>query len=472
MATNIEIVPGQNTKSAEQASVDRLPLGRVLGYGIGDFGFNFYWFSLQLFLTYYYTDVLGLRAEVAGLIIFLCLTWDGIVDPAIGVLANRTRTRWGKYRPYLLFGSIPLAVSFTLMFAPTGLEGAALIAYAFATQILFRTMYGLVNIPYSALMATMTRDSMQRNWLAGARMVWAFLGTAVVSYFTPRLVTYFTSSGRTAGYFGATAVLAVLATVFTIVTFLATREDSSITHAKVQPPPVSALLRMLAKNTPFMQIVAGIGFFSFANILVTSGLVYYVKYYLGESATIAGEAASLMQITITAMILPWTFAARFVGKRWAWQAGLAIAFAGLIGLYFSDAREVGVLYGFIVVYAIGSASIGINFWSIVPDTIEYGEWRTGVRAEAFVFGFVTLIQKIALGASSAFLGAYLGWVGYVANQPQTPETAEAIKVMITLVAAAGLLASALVMHFYRLDAKAHARLVQEIAERKPGPESV
>ena len=92
----------------------------MLGYGIGDFGFNFYWFSLQLFLAYYYTDVLGLRAEVAGLIIFLCLTWDGLVDPAIGVLANRTRTRWGKYRPYLLFGSIPLAVSFALMFAPDG----------------------------------------------------------------------------------------------------------------------------------------------------------------------------------------------------------------------------------------------------------------------------------------------------------------------------------------------------------------
>jgi Na+/melibiose symporter-like transporter len=107
-----------------------------------------------------------------------------------------------------------------------------------------------VNIPYSALMATMTRDSMQRNWLAGARMVWAFLGTAVVSYFTPRLVTYFTSDGRTAGYFGATTVLAVLATVFTIVTFTATREDPSITHAEQQPPPLSELLRMLAKNVP------------------------------------------------------------------------------------------------------------------------------------------------------------------------------------------------------------------------------
>ena len=208
--------------------------------------------------AYYFADVLGLRGEVAGLIIFLCLTWDGLVDPAIGILANRTRTRWGKYRPFLLFGSIPLAASFAFMFAPTGLEGAALIGYAFATQILFRTMYGLVNIPYSALMATMTRDSMQRNWLAGTRMIFAFLGTAVVSYFTPRLVTYFTSGGRTAGYFGATAVLAALATVFTIVTFLTTREDSSITHAKEQPPPVRELLRMVAQNVPFLQIIAGI----------------------------------------------------------------------------------------------------------------------------------------------------------------------------------------------------------------------
>jgi len=465
MATNIASMPDQSLPASAAGTVDRLPFGRILGYGIGDFGFNFYWFSLQLFLTYYYTDVMGLRSEVAGLIIFVCLTWDGLVDPAIGVLVNRTRTRWGKYRPYLLFGSLPLAASFTLMFAPVGLEGAALIAYALATQIFFRTMYGLVNIPYSALMATMTRDSMQRNWLAGVRMVCAFLGTAVVSYFTPQLVTYFTSSSRTAGYFSATAVLAVIATVFTLMTFAATREEPQIAQSTDQPP-VRELLRMLAKNVPFLQIIAGIGFFSFANILVTSGLVYYVKYYIGETETAAGEAASLMQITITVMILPWTLVARYIGKRWAWLAGLAIAFAALVGLYLSSSREIGVLYAFLVAYAIGSASIGINFWSIVPDTVEYGEWRTGIRAEAFVFGFVTLIQKVALGVSSAFLGIYLSWVGYVANQPQSPETVAGIKLMITLVAAGGLIASALAMYFYRLDAPTHGRLVREIAARK------
>jgi GPH family glycoside/pentoside/hexuronide:cation symporter len=468
MATNVEYVSDQGrAASAAETAADRLPFGRILGYGIGDFGFNFYWFSLQLFLVYYYTDVMGLRSEVAGVIMLVCLTWDGLADLAIGVMANRTRTRWGKYRPYLLFGSLPLAASFVLMFAPIGVEGTALIAYAFATQVLFRTMYALVNIPYSALMATMTRDSMQRNRLAGVRMVCAFLGTAVVSYFTPQLISHFTStSSRAAAYFSATAVLAVIATVFTLVTFAATREEPEIRQSTEQPPPVREMLRMLAKNAPFLQIIAGIGFFSFANVLVTSGLMFYVKHYLGQTELVAGEAASLMQITITVMILPWTFAARYIGKRWAWLAGLAIAFAALVGLYLSASREISVLYGFLVIYAIGSASIGINFWSIVPDTVEYGEWRSGVRAEAFVFGFVILVQKIAFGVSSAFLGVYLGWVGYVANQPQTPETLAGIKLMITLVAAGGLIASALAMYFYRLDAPTHGRLVREIAARK------
>lgn len=445
-----------------------LPIGRIIGYGIGDFGFNFFWMPLQLFLAYYYTDVLGIRSEIAGLIIFACLTWDGLIDPAIGVLANRTRSRWGKYRPYLLFGSVPLAASFALMFAPVGWTDAPLIAYALVSQLFFRTLYAFVNIPYGALMATMTRDSMQRNWLAGSRMACAFTGGAVVSYITPRVVSEFTADyGRGTAYFIATGVLAAIAIVFMLVTFAATREEVDLTQSNEPPPRVRELLGMLAKNVPFLQVMAGIAFFSFANILVNSGLVYYAKYYLGQSESVAGEAAGLMHGTIALMILPWTFATRYLGKRWAWLIGLAIAFAGLVSLYVSPSRDPSVFYTLLVVYAIGSASIGINFWSIVPDTVEYGEWRTGVRAEAFVFGFVTLIQKVALGVSSAFLGVYLGWIGYVANQTQSDETVAGIKLLITLVASVGLVISGVIMHFYRLDSQTHARLVREIAARRP-----
>jgi GPH family glycoside/pentoside/hexuronide:cation symporter len=123
------------------------------------------------------------------------------------------------------------------------------------------------------------------------------------------------------------------------------------------------------------------------------------------------------------------------------------------------------VYFLLVVYAVGCGSIAVNFWSIVPDTVEYGEWRTGVRAEGFIFGFVTLIQKVALGLSSAFVGAYLGWIGYVANQTQTPEALSGLKALLTIVAVLGLGASCVVLYFYRLNADSHSQMVREIAGR-------
>ena len=452
--------------SSIAATAPPLPIGRIIGYGIGDFGFNFYWLPLQLFLAYYYTDVLGLTSKVAGLIIFACLTWDGICDPLIGILANRTRTRWGKYRPWLLFGAAPLALSFALMFAPVPVTDLALTGYAFATQILFRTLYGAVNIPYGALMAQMTRNSMERNWLAGSRMVCAFAGGAVVSYITPRLVEHFAANDKASAYFTATAILGVAATALVLVTFAATDERPGAGSGEESRPTLRDLLKMLSVNVPFLQIMAGIGFYSFANMLINSGLVYFVKYNLGRDEAVAGGVASIMLIAQAASILPWTIASRYLGKRRAWLAGLAMAAIGPVGLYSMASPDLGTVYLLLGIYSVGSGATAVNFWSIVPDTVEYGELRTGVRGEAFIFGFVTLVQKVALGVSSAFLGLYLGWIGYAANEVQSATVLAGIKLLVTLIAGCGLLASFVVMYFYRLDAARHAQIVSEIEARR------
>jgi GPH family glycoside/pentoside/hexuronide:cation symporter len=223
---------------------------------------------------------------------------------------------------------------------------------------------------------------------------------------------------------------------------------------------------MLALNVPFLQIMAGIGFYSFANMLINSGLVYYVKYNLGHDETAAGQAASVMLITQALSIIPWTIASRYMGKRAAWLTGLSIAAVGPIALYFSDSPDLVTVYVLLGIYSAGSGATAVNFWSIVPDTVEYGELHTGIRAEAFIFGFVTLVQKAALGLSSAFLGVYLGWIGYVANQAQSASTQHGLKLLITFIAAGGLIASWAVMYFYRLDAARHAQIVREIAARK------
>lgn len=448
----------------------RLAPSRYIGYGLGDFAFNFYWKPLQVFLLLYYTDVLGLSGNAAGLIIMICLVWDGLIDPVIGVIANKTRSRFGRYRPYMLFGCVPLALSFAFMFFPVSFTGQALFVYALATQMLFRTMYAAVNIPYGAMMASMTRDSMERNWLAGVRMLFAFSGSAIVGYYTPRLVRYFGETNGDSAYFISTAVMSACAVVVTLVSFALTEERVAIeNHRKgvVEAyPSVGQMIKMIASNKPFMLVMGGIALFAFGDVAVNASLAYYVQYYMGLDLTVTGNLVGMMPLVQMIFILPWTVASKYLGKRWAWISGLGIAAASLAVLFAIDRPSLTMIYVLLAIFSAGSASIAVNFWSIVPDTVEYGEWRTGVRAEGFIFGFVTLVQKVALGIASAFVGSYLVWIGYVANQDQTEATLYGLKLLITVVASLGLLASCVVMYFYKLSAAKHAELVREIAARQ------
>ena len=452
------------TATSSVAGAPRLGPIRYIGYGFGDLAFNFYWLPLSVFLLKYYTDVLGLSGATAGAIIMVCLVWDGLIDPAIGIIANKTRSRYGRYRPYMLFGCVPLAASFTLMFFPVPFKDTSLVVYAFATQLLFRTAYAAVNIPYGAMMASMTRDSMERNWLAGVRMFCAFSGSAIVGLYTPRLVAYFQLQNPSYAYFYATAFLSAIAVGVILLSFALTEEHVQVeeeTHASL-----GQMLKMISTNVPFLQAMGGIALFGFASVSVNSSLAYFIQYYMGQDQTVTGNVVFMIQIVQMLSILPWTVASRYMGKRWAWIVGLTTAAAALVVLFLIDRPTMQMVYVLFAVYAAGCGSLAVNFWSIVPDSVEYGEWRTGVRAEGFIFGFVTLVQKVGLAVSSAFVGAYLGWVGYVANQPQTPETLASLKVLITLIAVLGLIASCVVIYFYRLNTASHAQMVREIAGRQ------
>jgi GPH family glycoside/pentoside/hexuronide:cation symporter len=450
---------------ATHSAAPKLSPSRYIGYGLGDLAFNFYWLPLNYFLTKYYTDVLGISPATAGIITAVCLWWDAFIDPAIGILANRTRSRFGRYRPYMLYGCVPLAVSFTLIFFPVPFKDTSLIIYAFATQLLFRTAYAAVNIPYGAMMASMTRDSLERNWLSSVRMFCAFGGSAVVGYFTPRLVEYFQVAHGNSAHFISTAILSSIAIGIILMCFLFTEER--IQTAEETHTPLLPMLKMIATNVPFLQAMGGIALFSVANVLVSNTLAYFVQYNLGLSQTISGNIILIITLTQMVFVLPWSAVSRRIGKRGAWIVGLTIAAAPLFAIYAIDHPSIQTVYVLFGVYAAGCASIAVNFWSMIPDTVEYGEWRTGVRAEGFIFGFVTLVQKGALGLGTLFVGGYLTWIGYVANQVQTQQTLDGIKAMMTVIAVIGLAASCVVIYFYRLSAESHSKLVGEIAVRMP-----
>jgi GPH family glycoside/pentoside/hexuronide:cation symporter len=361
-----------------------------------------------------------------------------------------------------------LAISFSLLFFPVPFKNTSLVIYALATQLLFRTLYAAVNIPYGAMMASMTRDSMERNWLAGARMLFAFTGSALVGYMTPRLVQHFAIGHGDAAYFISAAVLSGCAVLVILLCFAFTEERLEVetgSSARANSPPLMDMLKMIGRNTPFLQVMAGIALFSFAYTAVNASLPYFMQYYMKQDAAATGNAAGMIPLIQMIAILPWTIASRFLGKRWAWITGLLIACSGLLGLYVIEAPSLRSVYFLLGVFSVGAAAIAVNFWSMVPDTVEYGEWRTGVRAEGFIFGFVTLIQKVALGLASAFVGTYLSHIGYLANQAQTGAALIGLKLLISGIAGLGLVASCIVIYFYRLNSSTHRQLVQDIAGR-------
>ena len=432
-------------------------------YGFGDFGFNLYWSTVSFFILYFYTDVVGLSGTTAGLIFLVAMLWDAITDPAMGYLAQRTKTRWGSYRPYLLFGAFPLAVSLVLAFYNPNLEGASLILYALFAHMLFRTAYSAVNIPYSALSARITQSTKVRNSLAAWRVSLATVGSSLVAYSTLKLVEIFGQGDASRGFFLTATLYAAMSIPVFLLTFVATRES-----AQQVPVAESADLRHsladLLKNKPFMIIVAATIFATLGGVLASKTLVYYFKYTIGVGTAVGTAfAASSLVILIAAPF--WAFVTAKTSKRLVWRAGALISIAGSLLLFLNPYETVPVVVGIAALSAFGAAAAHLTFWSALPDTVEYGELRNGRRDESLTFGVMGFIQKASYGVAAALAGLLLDLIGYEANGSQDQSTLDLLKVVMTLLPAGFILVAFLIIGNYRLDQPTHERIVAILRRR-------
>ena len=439
-----------------------LPRYRRIGYGVGDIGFNLYFTTASLYLLYYYTDVLGLPAATAGWIFAGALIWDAVSDPFMGYLASRTRSRWGRYRPYLLFGAVPLAASWVLMFWPTGLAGSALVLFALAAHVLFRTLYTVVSMPYLSLSAAMTHDSTERGALASIRMLSATSAGLFIAFFTLNFATWFGGGDEMQGFLLTALLYSSLAAIIHLGVFAVTAEDPDAADAPL--PDAAGLWRMIRGNRPFWLVAAWLMAGSTASTLFGKTLPYLFKYDFAR-ADLIGPA--LATITACAMVsIPgWTIAMRRTSKRSVCLAGAVIGVIGYLGFFFAGDSLVA-LFAALVILGVGAGASYLTFWAMIPDTVEYGEYQSGVRAEGMIFGLISFIQKAALGVSVGVLGELLGAVGYAANQQQAPETLEAMRLLMVAGPVALGLLGALAIARYPLDSRRHAELCSAIAARK------
>ena len=436
---------------------EKLNNSQRVGYGIADFGINLYFISAMTYLLYFYTDVFGLSAAAAAGVMGVARLVDAITDPMMGGIAERTRSRWGRLRPYLLFGALPLAAIAVLTFTVPDLDASGKLWWAYLTYIGFGIAYTVVSIPYSALTASLTADHEERTVLSTVRMACAFGGGLVVSGVTWDLVGRFESEAE--GYQWSMALYAAVATALLWVTFAMTRE-------RIQPPAgqklkISDSARSVLINPPLLVVIVMFsgGMLSFT---VRQAIApYFFKYNL-ERPDLVG---TWFQITLSIMFLGLLFTpmlARRYGKAGGILIGALVTIVAAVGMYFTPYSEIEMIFFWGCVMALGGTPIAVLGWAMLPDTVDYAQWRHGVRADGAIFSMSSFFQKLAKTIGGAGIATVLALVGYVANAEQTPASLAAIHGLMTLAPAGIMVVMVVAARAYRLDAGAHRRLLAEL----------
>ena len=430
---------------------------QLFGYGVGDFGINLYFISAMTYLLYFYTDVFGLTAAAAAGVFLVARVVDAVTDPLMGLLAERTQSRVGRMRPYLLYGAIPLAVITVLTFTAVDGSQSFKLWWAYTTYILFGILYTIVTIPYAALTASLTTDSRERTKLSTVRMACAFSGGFAVSVGTIPLVGMFETEAQ--GFFWLMVAFSVIATLLIWATFAGTEEA-------VQPPQSQRLrlresLQAVFSNPPLgivMVLFCG-GMLSFT--VRQAAAVYFFKYNVERPDMISTFFTATLLVMLVGLIGVPKLAAR-LNKAGAIVAGSAVSAVGCLGLYFTpwDATSWIVFWG--CVTSLGATPVAVLGWAMIPDTVEYAQWRHGVRADGAIFSFSSFFQKLAKAAGGAGVAGALAIAGFVANVEQSEASLAAIHNMMTLVPLGIIAVTALAAAFYPLNRERHGQIVREL----------
>lgn len=433
-------------------------------YGIGDYAICLYWSGVGLYLLYFYTDVVGISPLYAGWIYAIGITWDAITDPFMGFIAERTRSKWGSYRPFIIFGSVPLAVSFVLLFWVPPFEGTFLFLFLLLVNIFHRSCFTIVSVPYSSLTARITDDSDERTKLTTVRMLAASFGTFSISAAGFPIVLFFGSGNESTGFLflglisGSIAILILAITVY----FVKERTFDPVNQINAN---FKLIAKSVSQNYPFWIVFSSILILGSTALMFNNNLIYFVKYSLDLHAyqgLILGTSGGF-----TLLAIPfWALLALRLGKRNSWLIAMVWLLIGFLAFYFYPTQSLSELLIILAFLGFGNGATGVLFWSMLPDTIEYGEWKTGIRTESSLYGFMTFAQKGAIGISALLLGIILTNIGFIPNETQSQETLDSLKMVMSWVPISGVILSLVMVIFYPINKSFHAKLLKDIAENK------
>ncbi|MEM9881054.1 MAG: glycoside-pentoside-hexuronide (GPH):cation symporter [Pseudomonadota bacterium] len=453
---------GVDAGTAEPALSAR---GRV-GYGVGISGLWMVFMTVAFYLFYFYTDVFGLSPAQAGLVFFGATMWDAVSDPAMGWLASRTRTRWGQYRPYILIGAVPLCIAFVIMFSRPDWAAGHLVVYALGAQLMFRTAFTVVYIPYTALIARLSRNADERASIAGVKTFFVAAGSLTVSFFGLPLVDQLGRGDDLRGFFLTALLFGCLSIVTLTLCGLVTKEtalSNSGAHSDTSSP--IAALKALFTNPAFVLVFAGVIVFTGCYATLNKTLVYFFEYDIGDRSQVRW---ALSAVSVAGLVSPfvWAKLTHLTSKRVTWLAGCLLATAALLIFYIAAPRSAAVITAFYFIAGCGIQAFLMTFYAITADAIDYGEWLSGIRVEAIGFGLLSFANKTSLAIGGGLLGWLLGQVGYTAGAVQTPETIAGIRAILVFVPCAGFLASSAIIWFFPVSTARHNAVIEALNARR------
>ena len=464
----------------------KIGLSEKIGYGLGDMSSSMFWKLFGAYLMLFYTDVFGISAAVVGTMFAVTRVWDSFFDPVVGAFADRTSSRWGRFRPYLLFLAVPFGLIGVITFLTPPFDNTGKIIYAYVTYALMMMVYSAINVPYASLLGVMSPDPSHRNTLATYRMTFAYLGSFIALLLFMPLVNAFGGgnvSGPTHlwftapqfGWFMAVVVIAAICVVLFLACFALTKERvEPIKHEKTS---LKTDFRDLVHNKPWWILLgAGVSSLVF-NSIRDGATVYYFKYYVDETAVGnisilglpfvlsgiylgVGQAANIVGVILAAPV------SNRIGKRNTFISSMALATVLSVIFFWFNKDQLYLIFVFQILISICAGSIFPLLWSMYADCADYSELRTGNRATGLIFSSSSMSQKFGWAFGSAITGWMLAQFGFKANAVQSAETIQGIKMFLSILPAVGALLSLVFIYFYPLSESKMKKITAELQEKR------
>jgi GPH family glycoside/pentoside/hexuronide:cation symporter len=434
-----------------------------ISYGVADMGFNFYWTNIATFLLIYYTDVFGISAAAAASMMFTIKIINAFTDPMIGAAADRTSTRWGKFRPYLIWVPLPLACAAVLTYTTPDLSADGKIIWAYGSYLAMMVCYTCINIPYNALSGVLSADPQERSTVNGLRFIFAFAGGTVVTAATPALVHWLGGGNDKLGWQLTMLTWSVFASLLFVLTFLNTRER--IAPVSTQQSNIWQDVRDLSQNRPWVALFFLALIIMITITLRTSSAAYYFKYVVQRPELMATFVpAYMLSAAAGASLTP--LMTRFVDKKKLMMILMTITAVLSSAFFFVPKDQVWLMFALQIGMGLALGPKSPLAFSMYADTADYNEWRTGRRATAMTFAAATFSQKLGTAIAVAVIGSIFTQLGYVANAVQSAGSQAGIVWLMSFIPAAFALLAVAVMFFYNLDNNKLLQIQADLDARK------